>query len=115
MPKNTGNAESPRRSTGSVIEEGTGYLPNGKPDLSPAAGYEGHEPVRYSDENDEQFAGRVAQFESARATALDIQNAAGMTQDSYEAKKQVIETQYQADLKALDKERERREALRDAK
>ena len=94
--------ESPRRSTGKPIENKDGYLPNGKPNLMPTAGYEGHEPVQYSDENDQQFAGRVAMFKSAYATAVAIENADGKTQDSYNARKEALDAQYDADLANLD-------------
>lgn len=94
--------EMPRRSTGNKIDPKDQYLPNGKPNLMPTAGYEGHEPVQYSDETDEQFAGRVAMFKSAYATAVSIENANGTSQDSYKARKEALDAQYDADLANLE-------------
>lgn len=88
----------PRRSTGNVMEPGDGYLPNGKPDLSPEAGYKAAEPVQYSDESDTQFSARVAMWESAKATAANI--AAGGL--DFDAQKVALKARYEADLAALD-------------
>lgn len=90
--------EKPRRSTGNVKEPGLGRLPNGQVDLRPTAGYEGNEPVQYSDESDTQFAGRVAQFESSLASAKQIE-AGGPT---LETSKAALKAKYEADLLSLE-------------
>lgn len=88
----------PRRSTGMARPVGAGYLENGQPDLSPTAGYAHTYPVQYSDENDTEFAGRVAQWESSYATAQQIA-AGGATLDQ---KKEALRVRYEADLLALE-------------
>lgn len=62
------------RPQGTVIPANGFRLPNGKPNLAPSAGYDGHAPVQFSDESDEMFAGRVAMFESALANARAIEH-----------------------------------------
>ena len=59
--------ESPRRSTGKEIPDRK--RADGTVDRSLDAAYEGHDPVQYSDESDETFAQRKAQFDSDRASA----------------------------------------------
>lgn len=88
--------EKPRRSTGRVVPDER--MPDGSVDLRPTAGYAGHEPVQYSDESDQQFAGRVAQFESARANARDIE-AGGQ---DFAAKRQAMKARHEAELAGLD-------------
>lgn len=91
-----------RRSTGTKADKDEGYLDNGKPDLSPAAGYVKAEPKQYDDESDEQFAKRVDDWETRKSHAEDIQNAAGITQDTYESRKEALKERYERELKALD-------------
>ena len=77
-------------------------------DLSPTAGYEGNEPVQYSDENDEQFALREADFELRRAHAEDIQNGGA----SRESEIKALDAQYDADKAAVEARHDRKEAMR---
>lgn len=100
--------ENNRRSTGNVKEPGQGYLSNGMADLSPTAGYEGNEPVQYADENDQQFTGRVADFELRRAHAEEIE-AGGASQES-EIK--VLDAKYDVDVAQIKQRHERKANLR---
>lgn len=91
--------EPNRRSTGNVMEPGDGYLADGvTPDLSPTAGYKAAEPVQYADESDTQFADRVAQWESAKASAENIAKG-GL---DFEAQKKALKVRYDADVAALE-------------
>lgn len=100
MAKDTGH---PRRSTGNVMEPGDGYLPNGKPNLSPSAGYVAAEPVQYGDESDAQFAIRMAEWNSAKAHAKQIE-VGGAT---FAQRRDELEAKLDVDLAALDKEEAR--------
>lgn len=97
MPKTN---EKPRRSTGMKQEgdKGFGYLPNGKPNLSPEAGYVNTEPVQYSDETDVQFTRRHADWEIRFEHAKDI--AAGGA--SLESQMKVLDAQYELDKASLE-------------
>ena len=94
-------SESPRRSTGAKpVENGTpgsAYYADGKPNLSPEAGYAGHEPVQYSDETEAQFQARVDMFESARANAGGL-----MSQDSADRQLERLKEKYDADVAAIE-------------
>lgn len=95
---NKENNERPRRSTGNVKEPGYGYLANGKPNLMPTAGYEGNEPVQYSDENDAQFALRKADFDLRFAHAKQIENG-GASRDQL---KEDAKLRYEAEIASID-------------
>lgn len=97
MPKDI--EERPRRSTGQVKEPGHGRLPNGQPDLRPSAGYEGNEPVQYSDESDAQFAIRKADFEERRMHAEEIE-AGGATR---ETERKRLTAKHEAEMAELDR------------
>lgn len=88
------------RSLGNVMEPGDGFLPNGKPDLSPAAGYVAAEPTQYADESDTRFADRLALWNERKATAEQIA-AGGAT---FEQRREALEARHEADLAALDAE-----------
>lgn len=90
------------RPQGSVIGPRGDVLPNGKPNLAPSAGYDGHAPVQFSDESDEMFAGRVAMFTSALANARAIE-AGGL---DFDAQIEAAEARHEAEISNL-------EALRD--
>ncbi len=66
---------------------------NGEPDLSPVAGYEGHYPVQFVDEDDATFAARVAMFEKAYASALQNQAGGATVAQRIEA----LDAQYEVD------------------
>lgn len=103
---NKKTTEPNRRSTGTVREPGDGYLENGNPNLAPSAGYDSNPPVQYADESDEQFAKRVDDFETRRQHAEDIENAGGITQDSFDSRKKLLDERYEADLKNLEMRRD---------
>jgi hypothetical protein len=97
MPKD--KEERPRRSTGNVREPGDGYLPNGQPDLRPSAGYDSP-PVQYSDESDSSFQLRVADFETRKAHAEEIE-AGGPT---LESAKKAAKERYDAEIASLERQ-----------
>lgn len=72
----------------------------GVPIVFPGSGYDGHYPVQFDNEADEDFLGRVAQFESSYANA--VKNEPG--QAGVEAAKSALKARYEADLLALDRE-----------
>lgn len=92
------NKELPRRSTGNVVEPGDGFLPNGKPNLAPAAGYDAARPVQYSDESDTVYKQRLALFELAELHAQ--QNEAGGA--TVEQQKEEAKIRYEADLANIE-------------
>jgi hypothetical protein len=87
---------------GSVIEPHGERLDNGKPNLMPTAGYDGHYPVQFSDESDAMFASRVAMFEDSLATAQQIQDG-GVT---YEGAMEALDAKYEADKATLETQRD---------
>lgn len=70
----------------------------GVPVVTAKSGYDGHYPVQFSDESDEMFLGRVAQFESSYANA--VKNEPG--RNGLEAAKSALKARYDVDLKALE-------------
>ncbi len=100
MAKSKGKEASeghPRRSSGNVMEPGDGYLPNGHPNLSPSAGYVAAEPIQYGDESDTQFEMRMAQWNSAKATAQAIEGNA-----DFDFQRETLKTKYEAELAGID-------------
>lgn len=96
----SGSQAGPSRTGPVRLEVGAGFLANGKPDLSPAAGYVAATPYQYSDENDTLFAARVASWESAKASALDIASGG----PTIESRRASLKAKFDADMAALDKE-----------
>lgn len=93
---------------GTVIDPKDQRLANGKVNLAPTAGYDGHYPVQFSDETDETFAARVAMFEDSYATAQVIE-AGGM---NIEASKKALQAKFDADIAALETQHDDFEANR---
>lgn len=83
------------RPQGSVIEP----LPKvaGSPVVTPTTGYDGHYPVKFSDETDANFAARVAMFEGSLASAEQTE-AGGK---SLEFAIAALQAKYDADLLSL--------------
>jgi hypothetical protein len=99
MPKTTGEG----RSMGNVMEPGDGYLPNGKPNLSPDAGYVAAEPVQYADESDTRYQDRLALWNERKATAEQIA-AGGAT---FEQRRDALEAKHEVEMNALEAEEAR--------
>lgn len=76
-------------------------LDNGKPDLSPTAGYDGHFPVQFGDETDETFAQRVAMFKQSYSSAMNIASG-GQTYDGAVA---ALDARYEAEMAGIDSQK----------
>lgn len=83
------------RPQGSVIEPVARV--GGVPVVTGLTGYDGHYPVQFSDETDEMFAGRVAQFEASLASARRGQ-AGGITLEQEIA---ALKAKYDADVATI--------------
>ena len=83
---------------GTVIGPNGDRLENGKPNLSPTAGYDGHYPVQFADESDVMYASRVAMFEDSLATARQIE-AGGET---YDFQLDALQARFDADKAVLE-------------
>ncbi len=97
MAKDT---EPTRRSTG-----GVGKKETVAENLRPTGGYDTVEVVQYNDESDEQFAKRVADFETRRATAEAIENA-GDPKKSFDSSLKALDARYEVDKAALEANRD---------
>lgn len=83
------------RPQGSVIEPVARI--GGVPVVNGLTGYDGHYPVQFSDETDEMFAGRVAQFEGSLASARRGQTG-GITLEQEIA---ALKAKYDADVATI--------------
>lgn len=91
------------RPQGTPLPPAGNRLPNGKPNLAPSAGYDGHAPVQFEDESDEMFAGRVAMFESALANAVAIEKG-GLDIDG---QIRAAEARHEAEIASLEAMRDK--------
>lgn len=94
------------RSSGNVMEPGDGYLDNGRPNLSPSAGYVAAEPHQYDDESDARYEDRLALWNKRKMHAQQIEQMGGATR---EQRKEELEAEHEAEINALDLEFDNKE------
>jgi hypothetical protein len=101
-------------SSSKLAEQGTpigpngNRLDNGKPNLAPTAGYDGHYPVQFDDETDEMFAMRVAMFEDSYSTAVNIEEGG----ENLESQIKALDAKHEAEVAALKASHEAKAANR---
>lgn len=96
--KDTNKDASSLAEQGTPISGNGQRLANGKPNLAPTAGYDGHYPVQFGDETDEVFAQRVAMFEDSFATAVSIEAGGANLEQQISA----LEAKFEAEKLALE-------------